>query len=57
MEDAPRIACRGSSACWRATTRVNEIDAYSLLTQAGRPRLGNMVDPKYAPAILKSYFA
>jgi hypothetical protein len=24
-----------------------ELDAYMLLTQAGRVRLGNMVDPKY----------
>jgi hypothetical protein len=25
----------------------DEIDAYMLLSQAGRIRLGNMVDPKY----------
>ena len=32
-------------------------DAYMLLTQCGRMRLGNMVDPKYTmgASILKSY--
>ena len=35
----------------------DEIDAYMLLSQAGRMRLGNMVDPKYTmgASILKSY--
>ena len=34
-----------------------EIDAYMLLTQCGRVRLGNMVDPKYTvgASILKKY--
>jgi hypothetical protein len=36
-----------------------ELDAYLLLTQAGRVRLGNMVDPKYTlgASILKTYLA
>ena len=35
----------------------DEIDAYMLLSQAGRIRLGNMVDPKYTigASILKQY--
>jgi amidase len=35
----------------------DEIEAYFLLTQAGRMRLGNMVDPKYTlgASILKAY--
>jgi hypothetical protein len=34
----------------------DEIDAYMLLTQCGRIRLGNMVDPKYTvgASVLKS---
>ena len=34
-----------------------ELDAYMLLSQAGRIRLGNMVDPKYTmgASILKRY--
>ena len=34
-----------------------ELDAYMLLTQCGRVRLGNMVDPKYTlgASILKKY--
>ena len=35
----------------------DEIEAYFFLTQAGRVRLGNMVDPKYTlgASVLKSY--
>src|SRR5882762_6261296 len=35
----------------------DEIDAYMLLSQAGRIRLGNMVDPKYTmgASVLKKY--
>src|SRR5712672_2473681 len=35
----------------------DEIDAYMLLSQAGRIRLGNMVDPKYTTgaSVLKKY--
>jgi hypothetical protein len=34
-----------------------ELEAYFLLTQAGRMRVGNMVDPKYTlgASILKDY--
>jgi len=35
----------------------DEIEAYFFLTQAGRVRLGNMVDPKYTvgASVLKTY--
>jgi amidase len=47
MEDAARIAYR-ELVRWLATDfGFDEIDAYMLLTQCGRVRLGNMVDPKY----------
>ena len=37
----------------------DEVEAYFLLTQAGRVRLGNMVDPKYTlgASMKKSYLA
>ncbi len=37
----------------------DDLEAYFLLTQAGRVRVGNMVDPKYTlgASILKSYVA
>ena len=43
---------------WMAAEHgFDEIDAYMLLSQAGRIRLGNMVDPKYTvgASILKTY--
>ena len=47
MEDAARIAYR-ELVRWMATDfGFDELDAYLLLTQCGRVRLGNMVDPKY----------
>ncbi len=47
MEDAARIAYR-ELVRWMATDfGFDELDAYFLLTMAGRVRLGNMVDPKY----------
>ena len=47
MEDAARIAYR-ELVHWMATDfGFDEIEAYMLLTQCGRVRLGNMVDPKY----------
>ncbi|GLU28314.1 acetamidase/formamidase family protein [Brucella sp. NBRC 12950] len=47
MEDAARQAYR-ELIRWMATDfGFDEIDAYMLLTQAGRVRVGNMVDPKY----------
>ena len=56
MEDAARQAYR-ELIRWMATDfDFDEIEAYMLLTQAGRVRLGNMVDPKYTlgASILKS---
>ena len=56
MEDATRIAYRELVRWLAAEFDFDEIDAYMLLTQAGRVRLGNMVDPKYTlgASILKS---
>jgi amidase len=59
MEDAVRIAYR-ELVRWLSTDySLDEIEAYFLLTQAGRVRLGNMVDPKYTlgASILKEYLA
>ena len=47
MEDAARIAYRELVRWMVAEYGFEEIDAYMLLTQCGRVRLGNMVDPKY----------
>jgi len=47
MEDAARIAYRELTRWLAADYGFDELDAYMLLTQAGRVRLGNMVDPKY----------
>lgn len=47
MEDAARIAYRELVRWMAADYGFDEIDAYMLLTQCGRVRLGNMVDPKY----------
>ncbi|MFF9553787.1 acetamidase/formamidase family protein [Methylobacterium fujisawaense] len=47
MEDAARIAYRELVRWLAADFGFDEIDAYMLLTQCGRVRLGNMVDPKY----------
>ncbi len=47
MEDAARIAYRELVRWMVADFGFEEIDAYMLLTQCGRVRLGNMVDPKY----------
>jgi acetamidase/formamidase len=47
MEDAARIAYRELVRWMAAEYGFTELDAYMLLTQAGRVRLGNMVDPKY----------
>ena len=57
MEDAARIAYRELCRWMAADYGFEEIDAYMLLTQAGRVRLGNMVDPKYTlgASIKKSY--
>ncbi|OUJ08269.1 acetamidase [Acetobacter sp. DsW_059] len=57
LEDATRMAYRDLIE-WMATDfGFDRIDAYMLLSQCGRVRLGNMVDPKYtvAASIKKSY--
>ena len=55
MEDAARIAYRELIRWLVADYGFDEVEAYFL--QAGRVRLGNMVDPKYAlgASLLKSY--
>ncbi|RXF72773.1 acetamidase/formamidase family protein [Hansschlegelia zhihuaiae] len=47
MEDAARIAYRELVRWMAADYGYDELDAYMLLTQAGKLRVGNMVDPKY----------
>jgi acetamidase/formamidase len=47
MEDAARIAYRELIRWMAADYGYDELDAYMLLTQCGKVRLGNMVDPKY----------
>lgn len=56
MEDAARGAYRELIRWLAADFGFDEIDAYMLLTQCGRVRLGNMVDPKYTlgASVLKS---
>lgn len=57
MEDAARIAYRDLIRWLVADYGFEESEAYFLCTQAGRVRLGNMVDPKYTmgAAIRKAY--
>ena len=50
MEDAARIAYRELIRWMAADFGFEEMDAYMLLTQCGRIRVGNMVDPKYSLA-------
>jgi len=59
MEDAARIAYRELTRWLAADYGFDELEAYFLLTQAGRMRVGNMVDPKYTlgASILKSYIS
>ena len=59
MEDAARIAYRELVRWLVADYRFDRLEAYFLLTQAGRVRLGNMVDPKYTlgASILKNYLS
>jgi amidase len=47
MEDAARIAYCELIRWLCADYGYDELEAYFLLTQAGRIRVGNMVDPKY----------
>jgi acetamidase/formamidase len=57
MEDAARIAYRELIRWLAADFGLDDIEAYFLLTQAGKLRVGNMVDPKYTlgASILKKY--
>ena len=57
MEDAARIAYRELIAWLVADHGWDRLEAYFFLTQAGKVRLGNMVDPKYTlgASVLKSY--
>lgn len=48
MEDAARMAYRDLIRWMVADYGFEEAEAYFLCTQAGRIRLGNMVDPKYS---------
>ncbi|MCJ8143684.1 acetamidase/formamidase family protein [Ancylobacter sp. A5.8] len=47
MEDAARIAYRELVRWMAADYGFDELEAYMLLTQVGKLRVGNMVDPKY----------
>jgi amidase len=57
MEDAARMAYRDLIRWMVDDYGFEEGEAYFLCTQAGRMRVGNMVDPKYTlgASILKSY--
>lgn len=57
LEDAARIAYRELIRWLVADHGWDTLDAYFFLTQAGRVRLGNMVDPKYTvgASVLKRY--
>ena len=57
MEDAARIAYRELIRWLVADFGFDELEAYFLLTQAGKMRVGNMVDPKYTlgASIRKDY--
>ena len=57
LEDATRIAYRELVLWMEAEYGFDRWDAYMMLSQCGRVRLGNFVDPKYTvgAAILKSW--
>jgi acetamidase/formamidase len=59
MEDAARIAYRELIHWLVADYGWDKYEAYFFLTQAGRVRLGNMVDPKYTlgASVLKRYLS
>jgi acetamidase/formamidase len=59
MEDAARIAYRELVRWLIDDYGWEKYEAYFFLTQAGRVRLGNMVDPKYTlgASVLKAYLA
>jgi acetamidase/formamidase len=58
LEDAARRAYRDLVRWLSKRTGMDELDAYMLLTMAGKVRLGNMVDPKYSvgASIARKYF-
>ena len=57
MEDAARMAYRDLIRWMESDYGFEESEAYFLATQAGRIRVGNMVDPKYSlgASMLKTY--
>jgi len=59
LEDAARIAYRELTRWVAADFGFEELEAYMLLTQCGKVRLGNMVDPKYTvgASVAKRYLA
>lgn len=59
LEDATRIAYRELVRWMVADFGFDQWDAYMMLSQCGRVRLGNFVDPKYTvgAAISKTYLA
>ncbi|WP_118132941.1 acetamidase/formamidase family protein [Oceanicella sp. SM1341] len=59
MEDAARMAYRDLIRWMVDDYGYDETEAYFLCTQAGRVRVGNMVDPKYTlgASMLKTYLA
>jgi acetamidase/formamidase len=59
MEDAARMAYRDLIRWMVEDYGYEESEAYFLCTQAGRVRVGNMVDPKYTlgASMLKRYLA
>jgi amidase len=59
LEDAARIAYRELVRWLAVEYGFDQWDAYMMLSQCGRVRLGNFVDPKYTvgAAILKRYLA
>ncbi|MEO6897247.1 MAG: acetamidase/formamidase family protein, partial [Caldimonas sp.] len=59
LEDAARIAYRDLVLWMEAEFGFDRWDAYMLLSQCGKVRLGNFVDPKYTvgAGIEKKYLA
>lgn len=59
LEDATRIAYRELIRWMAADHGFDQWDAYMMLSQCGRVRLGNFVDPKYTvgAGITKTYLA
>jgi acetamidase/formamidase len=57
LEDAARIAYRELIHWLMADYGWDKFEAYFFLTQAGRLRVGNIVDPKYTvgASVLKRY--